>query len=82
MTSLEGWSSTIELRPHNRRTSRLTPNVAADTGSVPSPESGRDLPSQGAITSAPALEWIPGMGGSAVSVAVDTGTTPPALHST
>ena len=31
MTSLEGWSSTIELRPQQ------PPNGAADTGSVPSP---------------------------------------------
>jgi hypothetical protein len=33
MTSLEGWSSTIELRPQQ------SPNGAADTGSVPSPAS-------------------------------------------
>ena len=31
MTSLEGWSSTIELRPQQ------PPDNAADTGSVPSP---------------------------------------------
>ena len=36
MTSLEGWSSTIELRPQQPHDT-LTPNAAADTGSVPSP---------------------------------------------
>ena len=32
----------------SRRTTRLTPNVTADTGSVPSPESGRDHQRAGA----------------------------------
>src|SRR5271167_4144896 len=73
MTSLEGWSSTIELRPHNRRTSRLTPNVAADTGSVPSPKSGRDHQRVGAGVDP--RDGRPGMGGPAVSVAAEIGVT-------
>ena len=40
MTSLEGWGSTIELRPQQPP----RPNAAADTGSVPSPASRRGSP--------------------------------------